>query len=65
MVSGNPILLQIYAVDFIQTHANLEFDRCILTRVEKNIIFVEDYYMKSHDVIFETRSIWTLIPLRA
>ena len=43
LVNGNPFLLQIYEVDFIQTHSNLELDRCILTGVEKYIIFVEDY----------------------
>ena len=43
LVNGNPILLQIYALDFIQTHVNLEFDTCIFTGVEKYIIFDRDY----------------------
>ena len=43
LVNGNPILLQIYALDFIQTHGNLEFDTCIFTGVEKYIIFDRDY----------------------
>ena len=43
LVNGNPILLQIYALDFIQTHVNLEFDTCIFTGVEKYIIFDSDY----------------------
>ena len=43
LVNRNPILLQIYEVDFIQTHANLELDRSSLTGVKKYIIFVEDY----------------------
>ena len=41
LVNGNPILLQIYADDFIETHANLEFDRSILTGVEKYIILLK------------------------
>ena len=43
LVNGNPILLQIYALDFIQTHVNLEFDTCIFTGVEKYISFDRDY----------------------
>ena len=38
LVNGNPILLRIYALDFIQTNVNLEFDTCIFTGVEKYII---------------------------
>ena len=34
LVNGNPILLQIYALDFIQTYVNIEFDSCIFTGVE-------------------------------
>ena len=34
---------KIYALDFIQTHVNLEFDTCIFTGVEKYIIFDRDY----------------------
>ena len=41
LVNGNPILLQIYAFDFIQTHVNLEFETCIFTGVEKYIILTE------------------------
>ena len=43
LVNGNPILLQIYALDFIQTHVNLELDTCIFTGGEKYIIFDTDY----------------------
>jgi hypothetical protein len=43
LVNGNSILLQIYAVYFIQTHVNLEFDTGIFTGVEKYIIFHRDY----------------------
>ena len=43
LVNGNPILLQMYALDFIQTHVNLEFDTCIFSGVEKYTIFDRDY----------------------
>ena len=43
MVNGNPILLQIYALDFIQTPVNFELDTSIFTGVEKYIIFDRDY----------------------
>ena len=36
-------MLDIYALDFIQIHVNLEFDACIFTGVEKYIIFDRDY----------------------
>ena len=42
LVNENPILLHIYALDFIQTHGNLEFDTCIFTGVVKYIIFDRD-----------------------
>ena len=43
LVNGNPILLQIYALDFIQTHVKLVFNSFIFTGVEKYIIFERDY----------------------
>ena len=43
LVNGNPILFQIYGLDFIQTNVNLEFDTCIFSGVEKYIIFDRDY----------------------